>query len=182
MKPLLLIFIVFLVVLIVGCTPLQTSQPEPTIAPVTLPVNTPPAVDVTAQGSGVGVEVSSATVMPLSTISATTESGAGSSSGSTFPVDGVTLSENGSTFVMHVGESFLLKLGMDIYDWTVEVDNQNVLHREMNVMVIRGAQGIYIAQNPGTAILTASGNPLCQQSKPPCMMPSLLFRVTVIVQ
>ena len=179
MKPLLLIFIVFLTIFVVSCTPLETSQPEPTTAPVTMPVNTPPAVEATAQVSG--VEVSSATVMPLSTISATAESGAGSSSG-ILPTGGVTLSDNGKTFVMHVGESFLLNLGMDIYDWTVEVDNQNVLHREMNVMVIRGAQGIYIAQTPGTAILTASGNPLCQQSKPPCMMPSLLFRVTVIVQ
>jgi hypothetical protein len=146
---------------------------------VTVPAKTPPVVVATAQVGG--VEVSSATIVPPVAVSATAESGAGPSSGVISP-DGITLSDNGKTFVMHVGESFLLKLGMDIYDWTVEVDNQDILHREMNVMVIRGAQGIYIAQNPGTVILSASGNPSCQQSKPPCMMPSILFRITVNVQ
>ena len=82
---------------------------------------------------------------------------------------------------MHVGESFLLNLGMDVYDWTVEVDSQNVIQHKLNLAVIRGAQGIYIARNPGTATLTASGNPLCQQSNPPCMMPSILFSMTGIV-
>ena len=179
MKPLLLIFIVFLNLLVTACAPLETSQPEPTIVPVTVPVNTSPVVEATAQGSGSGVVVSPATIMPLATLPATIESGAGSSAP---PMDGITLSDNGKTFVMHVGESFLLKLGMDIYDWSVEVDNQNVLHREMNVMVIRGAQGIYVGQTPGTATLTATGNPLCAQSTPRCMMPSILFRITVTVQ
>jgi hypothetical protein len=110
----------------------------------------------------------------------TVESGAGSTS-DVLPADGVTLSDNGRTIVMHVGESFLLKLGMDIYDWSVEMDNQNILHREMNVMVIPGAQGIYIAQNTGTATLTATGNPLCSQSTPRCMMPSILFRIVLII-
>jgi hypothetical protein len=165
MKPAFSTFIVFLIMLVVACAPLQTTQPA-----------------ATSQASGVVVEVSPATAMPPVTISATAENEAGSPSVSALPVDGVTLSENGMTFVMRPGESFLLNLGMDMYDWTVEVDNQDVIRREMNVMVIRGAQGIYIAQNPGTAILIASGNPLCLQSNPPCMMPSLLFRITVKVQ
>ena len=181
MKPLLSTFIVFLTLFVTACAPLETSEPEPTTIPVTIPVNTPPAAEATMQGSDSGGIVSSATLIPPAIVSATAENGAGSSS-DILPADGVTLSDNGKTFAMHVGESFLLKLGMDIYDWTVEVDNQNVIHREMNVMVIRGAQGIYIAQNPGTAILSASGNPLCQQSKPPCMLPSILFRINVIVK
>jgi len=183
MKPVLSTFIVFLAMFVAACAPLETSQPITTTVPVivtptTMPT-TIPVIVATAEMSG--VEVSSATVMPPVVIQGTSESGAGSPSG-ILPADGVTLLDNGKTFVMHVGESFLLKLGMDIYDWTVEVDNQNVIHREMNVMVIRGAQGIYIAQNPGMATLTATGNPLCQQSKPPCMMPSILFRITVTVK
>ena len=130
------------------------------------------AVVVTAQGG------SGAVGLP----SASANGGAGSSSASTLPANGVTLSENGGVFIMQAGESFVLNLGMDVYDWTVEVDNQNVIQRELNIAVIRGAQGIYIARNSGTATLTASGNPLCQQSNPPCMMPSILFSITVIVQ
>src|SRR5664279_534109 len=138
MKPLLSTFIVFLTLFITACVPLETSQPEPTTIPVTIPVNTPPAAEATVQGSDSGGIVSSATLMSPVIVSATAENGAGSLS-DILPADGVTLSDNGKTFAMHVGESFLLKLGMDIYDWTVEVDNQNVIHREMNVMVIRGA-------------------------------------------
>lgn len=182
MKPVLSTFIVFLTMFVFACAPLQNSQPAPTTAPATMPISTQPVVvQATSQGNGVIVEMPSTTAMPPSIATVTTQTGSGSSSGSELPANGVTLSENGMTFVFHSGESFLLNLGMDIYDWTVDVDNQNVLHRELNVMVIRGAQGIYIAQDPGTATLTASGNPLCLQSTPPCMMPSLLFRITVIV-
>ncbi len=80
------------------------------------------------------------------------------------------------------GETFLLDLGMDVYDWRVEIDNQDVLSRVPNIMVIRGAQGIYKAHNPGTATLTAVGDPLCRKSTPACGMPSMIFHLTVIVQ
>jgi hypothetical protein len=94
----------------------------------------------------------------------------------------VTREDNGKTFYLHPGESFLLNLGTDVFDWTVDIDNQNVLSRVKNVMVIRGAQGIYQADNPGQAVLTAVGNPFCRNSVPPCMAPSLLFKITVVVQ
>lgn len=64
----------------------------------------------------------------------------------------------------------------------MEVDDQNVLSLEIGVMVIKGAQGIYRANTPGTAIPTAYGNPKCVQSTPPCLMPSVMFRITLIVQ
>ncbi len=51
----------------------------------------------------------------------------------------------------------------DFYDWTVEVDNQNVLSRKLNVTVINGAQGIYEAHTPGTATLTRIWQPEVSQ-------------------
>jgi hypothetical protein len=96
--------------------------------------------------------------------------------------NGITLEDNGKTFTMKVGDSFLLNLGTDIYDWTVTVDNESVLHLKMGVMVIRGAQGIYDALAPGTTVLSAIGNPTCLQSNPPCAIPSILFKVTIIVE
>jgi hypothetical protein len=98
------------------------------------------------------------------------------------PSDGITLVDNGKTFIVHPDESFLLSLGMDIYDWTVSIDDQNVLSREKNVMPIRGAQGVYQAGGSGQAVLSAVGDPLCRNSTPACMLPSLIFKVTVIVQ
>ncbi len=94
----------------------------------------------------------------------------------------VTQEDNGKTFYLHLGESFLLNLGTDVFDWTVDIDNQTVLSRVKNVMVIRGAQGIYQANSPGQAVLTAVGNPFCRKSVPACAAPSLLFKITVIVQ
>lgn len=93
----------------------------------------------------------------------------------------VTLADNGTPVTMHVGDTFLLNLG-EGYDWTVNVADQSVLSREVNVLVIRGAQGIYRALKPGTTTLTATGDPLCRKANPPCGLPSRLFKVTVEVQ
>jgi hypothetical protein len=169
MKPVLFTFIVCLTLLVTACTPLQISQPDvmPTLT-ITQPVEV-----ISGQGGGQAVGLPSVT--PGS-------SGLVPSSPIALPVSGVTLSENGMAFTMHIGESFLLNLGTDVYEWMVEVDHQDVLQRKMGVAVIRGAQGIYIAQAPGTATLTASGDPLCLRSKPSCKMPSVSFSITVIVQ
>jgi hypothetical protein len=98
------------------------------------------------------------------------------------PANGITLADNGRTLLMHPDDSFLLNLGMDSFDWTVDIDNQNVLSREKNIMVIRGAQGVYQAGSPGQAVLSAVGDPLCRKSEPACMAPSILFKVTIIVK
>ena len=169
MSPMLFAFIVFLTMLVTACAPLQTDQPDiiPSLAIAQ------PAVVVTAQGGGPAVGLPS--IVPGS-------GGVVSPSAMALPADGVAFSENGKTFTMRVGESFLLNLGTDVYDWTVEVDRQDVLQRDMGVTVIQGAQGIYVAQAPGTAILTANGDPLCLQSKPPCKMPSISFSIILIVE
>ncbi|HQV63603.1 MAG TPA: hypothetical protein PKV19_06340 [Anaerolineales bacterium] len=169
MSPTLFAFIVFLTMLVTACAPLQTDQPDviPSLAIAQ------PAVVVTAQGGGPAVGLPS--IVPGS-------GGVVSPSAMALPADGVAFSENGKTFTMHIGESFLLNLGTDVYDWTVEVDHQDVLQRDMGVTVIQGAQGIYIAQAPGTVTLTANGDPLCLQSKPPCKMPSISFSIILIVE
>lgn len=102
--------------------------------------------------------------------------------GEAIPPDGITLADNGRTFVARPGDEFLLNLGMDTYEWSPVVDDQTVLSRVINIAVIRGAQGIYKAHNPGTAVLTAVGDPLCRNTTPACMAPSILFRITVIVR
>ena len=169
MSPMLFAFIVFLTMLVTACAPLQTDQPDviPSLAIAQ------PAVVVTAQGGGPAVGLPS--IVPGS-------GGVVSPSAMALPADGVAFSENGKTFTMNVGESFLLNLGTDVYDWTVEVDHQDVLQRDMGVTVIQGAQGIYVAQAPGMVTLTANGNPLCLQSKPPCKMPSISFSIILIVE
>ncbi|MFN2167673.1 MAG: S41 family peptidase, partial [Anaerolineae bacterium] len=92
----------------------------------------------------------------------------------------VTLDNDGEAITLRVGDTFLLKLGEE-YDWTVTVTDQTILSRMTNVMVVRGAQGLYEAQKPGMTTLTASGDPVCLQSQPPCAMPSRSFEIQVDV-
>jgi hypothetical protein len=92
----------------------------------------------------------------------------------------ITLDDDQKTITLQVDETFLLQLG-EGYDWNITIDDQTVISREVNVMVIRGAQGIYRAYKPGSAILTAVGDPPCRKSVPACGAPSRLFRLNVIV-
>ena len=93
----------------------------------------------------------------------------------------VTLDNDGQTITLQIGERFLLQLGED-YDWTVTVADPTILSRVGNVLVVRGAQGLYEAHEPGSTTLTASGDPACRRLQPPCARPSRLFEVSVEVK
>jgi photosystem II stability/assembly factor-like uncharacterized protein len=92
----------------------------------------------------------------------------------------VTLADDGTTLTLQVGQNFLLNLGAD-YEWTVSVADQTILSRLVNITVLRGAQGVYEAKQPGSTILTASGNPVCKGDQPPCVTPSRVFQVKIVV-
>jgi hypothetical protein len=94
----------------------------------------------------------------------------------------ITPESAGKTYHLKVGDRFLVNLGMDMFDWNEEVADQNVVSRVIGITVIRGAQGVYEARAPGTTTLTATGDPLCRQSQPPCMMPSRMVSVTLVVE
>ena len=104
----------------------------------------------------------------------------GSTTPQAVPTNGVSMADNRKTFSLHPGESFLLNLG-DTFSWRVSIDNQNVLAMEKGILVVQGAQGIYQANNPGQAILTAIGKAVCQPNTM-CMALAVLFKITVIVQ
>jgi len=93
----------------------------------------------------------------------------------------ITLADQGKTIDLAVGESFLLQLGEE-YAWDVTISDQNVVSRVKNITVIRGAQGVYNALQAGTVTLSATGDPVCRQAKPPCAMPSIMFTITIIVR
>jgi hypothetical protein len=93
----------------------------------------------------------------------------------------VTLADDGQTIALHVGDSFLLQLG-DAWNWNVTVADQSVVSRKIGVMVVRGAQGIYVAHKAGQTTLIAVGDPPCRSAHPPCAAPSRVFRVNLVVQ
>ena len=126
-----------------------------------------PEISTTLPDNGVASSADSPSVPPVGQTSSAVE---------------IVLEDNGKTFDYQVGDSFLLNLGTDVYDWTVTVDNQNVIALKMGVAVIQGAQGTFDALSAGTATLSASGDPLCRKVSPPCGMPTILFRVTLVVK
>jgi len=148
-----------------------TSQPEPAVPPT----------DDPSQSDSISQPIVM-TVLPGSTSSIGSEPATPTSDPNVFFTGDVTLANQGQTINLHVGDSFLLNLGDDQYTWSASVDNDSIIHLKMGVMVIKGAQGIYDALAPGTATLTATGDPLCRQSAPPCAMPSQLFTVTIFVK
>ncbi len=106
----------------------------------------------------------------------------GSSSGSGAPSASpqrVTLTDNGKTVTMHVGDTFLLALG-DQQQWSVQVADQTIVARVPNIMVVRGAQGVYRALKAGTTTLSATGAPQCSAGQA-CPMYVIGFHVTVQV-
>jgi hypothetical protein len=92
----------------------------------------------------------------------------------------VTLQDNNQTIHLQVGQTFLLKLG-EGFDWNVTVADPAVASRVVNILVVRGAQGVYAAHQAGTTTLTAAGDPQCRQSTPPCAAPSILFKIQIDV-
>lgn len=129
----------------------------------------------------ISTSVVSPNLVALPTLGSVTEA-SGQGDSQPVPGTGISLDDNGKTFSMHVGDSLLLNLGTDAYDWTAFVDNEKVLRMKVGVMVIKGAQGIFDALSPGTTILSASGDPLCRKSRPACAMPSILFSITIVVE
>jgi hypothetical protein len=115
---------------------------------------------------------------PLTAIPPTTDTTAGPPSSGQKTI---TLDDKGKTFSFTVGEEFLLQLG-DGYTWDIGISDESVISRVKNITIVKGAQGVYTALKPGTVTLTASGDPLCRQSQPPCAMPSILFEVTIEVK
>jgi hypothetical protein len=93
----------------------------------------------------------------------------------------VTTSDNGRTVLLQVGQRFLLDLG-DTYSWNFTINDQTIVSRVPNIMTIRGSQGLFEAHTTGTTTLQATGDPACRQSQPACMMPSVVFSITITVQ
>ncbi|TRZ79541.1 MAG: hypothetical protein D4R90_03760 [Nitrosopumilales archaeon] len=92
----------------------------------------------------------------------------------------ITLQQNNQEITLSKGQRFLLNLGSN-YDWSLNVDNNTVISRVPNITVTQGAQGLFEAHYEGKTILGATGDPPCLKATPRCGMPSILFKVNVIV-
>ncbi len=99
---------------------------------------------------------------------------------STPTIKTITLDDNDKSIHVNKGERFLVKLGSN-FIWNVQIDNQTVASRVVNIMVVKDAQGVYEVHNAGNATITGVGDPLCRTSIPPCEIHSVLFKANIIV-
>lgn len=90
----------------------------------------------------------------------------------------VTVADNGTTLHLAIGQQFLLDLGSSV-DWTVTVADPRIVGHVIGVPVIQGAQGPYVAEAPGTTLLSAVGSPPCPSGA--CPLFRLGFRLTITV-
>lgn len=86
----------------------------------------------------------------------------------------INLVDNDKVISLKKGERFLLKLGDD-YNWDVEINNQTIVSKVINIMIVKGTQGVYESHNLGNAVMTTTGNPICLATSTPCLQPSILL-------
>ena len=91
----------------------------------------------------------------------------------------ITQVDNGRTLQLAVGQQLLVDLGSTL-DWAVTVADQGVVGRVPGVLVIRGAQGLYVARGPGTTLLSAVGSPICASGA--CPQYRVAFGVSLVVR
>lgn len=93
--------------------------------------------------------------------------------------------DNGETFRLVPGQQLIVKLGGDKrYHYTQpESDNHQVLPRmEAKSDPSSGAaSGLFMARAPGEAHVSSAQNMPCHTAEPPCLAPSTVWQITVIV-
>jgi hypothetical protein len=168
-----------------SAAPTRSTVPKPVSAPPSAPIasnqaTATPAVIVVPPPVPIGVASASptaqASVRPLPTPLPTTEPPSGHAS----DLRTITLADDRATVSVAVGEQVLVKLGTDL-EWTVQMSDTTVLVRVRGVALIVGAQGLYAAAKAGPTLVTAIGDAACRTAVPPCMVPSRLFSVTIVV-
>jgi hypothetical protein len=155
-----------------GAAPSASTTSDQVTATPTVIVVSPPVPSDLASASP--TPQTSATPRPAPP--ATTER----TSGPVSDLRTITLADDGATVSVAVGEHVLVKLGTDLV-WTVQIADPTVLVPIRGVALIVGAQGLYSAAKAGTILVTAIGDASCRTAVPPCMVPSRLFSVTIVV-
>lgn len=82
--------------------------------------------------------------------------------------------EDGRGITVHAGDSVTIALH-DPYFWNVENSDQTALALKIGLMFPRGVQGVYVAKEPGTAILSLTPKtPQAEITKP------IVFTITIL--
>ncbi len=159
--------------------PAATAPAAPTSAPLTptpVPTVQPPATPV----SPAATDTPSVPPIPTADLASPTVVASPGAVGTPPGSLRVTQADNGHTISLRVGQTFLVALGNTL-DWNVTVADPTIVSRVVNVLVVRGAQGLYRANAPGQTTLTATGRPICAPGQA-CPMFIQLVKVNLVVR
>lgn len=96
------------------------------------------------------------------------------------PVSGALTLENAEKgAALHVGETLTLTLGNR--GWRFRVGDPTIVKRISDPGGDPDAPVVFQALRAGQTLIYATSDPPCRQSTPPCMMPTLLVQIPVIV-
>lgn len=93
----------------------------------------------------------------------------------------IMLDDSGKSISLKAGEKFELLLKTTIYTWVI-FDLDSSMVTKVNDPAAAGAQGIFQALKPGTTRLRAVGSLPCHKENPPCLAPSPVFEVTLVIE
>lgn len=94
----------------------------------------------------------------------------------------ITFEDDGKMFGLGTGSKFQLVLQKDSYEWAAAAFDPAFLTKLTNEPALSGSQGIFQATQAGTTQISSSGDLPCAKVTPPCLAPSLGFRVTLIIK
>jgi predicted secreted protein len=94
----------------------------------------------------------------------------------------ITLEDAKQSIRLSVGERFLIALEKESYEWTLILQNETVIREVKDSPRPPKSQGIFQAEQKGTAMISATGELPCHKLKPACLAPSLAAEFTFIVE
>lgn len=94
----------------------------------------------------------------------------------------VTLENKEKKISLNIGDTMLLKFGNENFDWNITVEDQKIIDRVKNVMVMSDAQGLYKAAAKGNTNFIVKGEPKCFKTAPQCALAPVSFKVNVEVK
>lgn len=94
----------------------------------------------------------------------------------------ITLEDDGQMFGVAVGTKFQLVLQKNGYEWDAATFDAAFINKLANEPLLPGSLGVFQTTKAGTTQISSFGELPCAKTTPPCLAPSLGFRVTLIVK
>jgi len=91
----------------------------------------------------------------------------------------ITFGDDGQAFGLAVGSKFQLVLQKDGYEFAPATFDPAFINKLTNVPLLPGSLGVFQTTRAGTTEVSSFGEFPCAKSTPPCLAPTLGFRVTL---